>query len=47
MSQLVPEQVEFIRNISDDSVEIKDIIVAGMHQYHVFSNLFRNSNTTI
>ena len=47
MSQLVPEQVEFIRNISDDSVEIKDIILAGMYQYHVFSNLFRNSNSTI
>ena len=47
MSQLVPEQVEFIRNISDDSVEIKDIIVAGMYQYHVFSNSFRNSNTAI
>ena len=38
MSQLVPEQTEFIRNISDDSVEIKDVIVAGMYQYHVFFN---------
>lgn len=38
MSQLVPEQTEFIRNISDDSVEIKDVIVAGMYQYHVFLN---------
>ena len=31
MSQLVPEQTEFIRKISDDSVEIKDVIVAGMY----------------
>ena len=31
MSQLDTEQTEFIRNITDDSVEIKDFIVAGTY----------------
>ena len=35
MSQLDTEQTEFIRNITDDSVEIKDVIVAGMHLCHI------------
>ena len=31
MLQLDPDQTAFIRNISDDSVGIKDVIVAGKY----------------
>ena len=39
MLQLNPEQKAFIGNISDDLVEIKDVIVAGIYLFKYCINI--------
>lgn len=45
MLQLDPDQTAFIRNISDDSVGIKDVIVAGKYnELSCIKKLFQKFN---
>ena len=47
MLQLDPDQTAFIRNISDDLVRTKDLIVAGKHNgLSYILNYFKNLIST-
>ena len=47
MLQLDPDQTAFIRNISDDLVRTKDLIVAGKHNGLLYIlNYFKNLIST-
>ena len=47
MLQLDPDQTTFIRNISDDLVRTKDLIVAGKHNGLLYiQNYFKNLIST-